>query len=115
MSMEARSQAQSQQLWQQQMQSYSDKLAQTQSFEIAGRITKLTGLVMEAVGIRLPVGSACTVPLGEGSKVDAEVVGFDGERLLLMPQSSVDGIRSEEHTSELQSLMRTSYAVFCFT
>src|SRR3546814_1253749 len=24
-----------------------------------------------------------------------------------------DGIRSEEHTSELQSLMRNSYAVFC--
>src|SRR3546814_8251109 len=24
-----------------------------------------------------------------------------------------DGIRSEEHTSELQSLMRTSYAVLC--
>src|SRR3546814_8006107 len=24
------------------------------------------------------------------------------------------GIRSEEHTSELQSLMRISYAVFCF-
>src|SRR3546814_10592706 len=26
---------------------------------------------------------------------------------------SFDGIRSEEHTSELQSLMRNSYAVFC--
>src|SRR3546814_10307526 len=26
---------------------------------------------------------------------------------------NVSGIRSEEHTSELQSLMRTSYAVFC--
>src|SRR3546814_5543563 len=26
-----------------------------------------------------------------------------------------DGARSEEHTSELQSLMRISYAVFCFT
>src|SRR3546814_3616872 len=25
----------------------------------------------------------------------------------------VDAIRSEEHTSELQSLMRSSYAVFC--
>src|SRR3546814_3485392 len=25
----------------------------------------------------------------------------------------VEGLRSEEHTSELQSLMRTSYAVFC--
>src|SRR3546814_7029889 len=28
---------------------------------------------------------------------------------------SADRTRSEEHTSELQSLMRTSYAVFCLT
>src|SRR3546814_5977051 len=27
--------------------------------------------------------------------------------------SSTAGVRSEEHTSELQSLMRSSYAVFC--
>src|SRR3546814_3523161 len=27
--------------------------------------------------------------------------------------ASAQGIRSEEHTSELQSLMRISYAVFC--
>src|SRR3546814_7914141 len=27
--------------------------------------------------------------------------------------ASLDGHRSEEHTSELQSLMRISYAVFC--
>src|SRR3546814_3611037 len=27
--------------------------------------------------------------------------------------ASVQGARSEEHTSELQSLMRISYAVFC--
>src|SRR3546814_7152078 len=29
--------------------------------------------------------------------------------------ADADGIRSEEHTSELQSLMRTSYAVLMFT
>src|SRR3546814_8764243 len=37
-------------------------------------------------------------------------------RLLLHRQVEVDRIikrRSEEHTSELQSLMRSSYAVFC--
>src|SRR3546814_4359489 len=28
-------------------------------------------------------------------------------------QTLMDAIRSEEHTSELQSLMRISYAVFC--
>src|SRR3546814_10599276 len=29
------------------------------------------------------------------------------------PTSLLSGARSEEHTSELQSLMRISYAVFC--
>src|SRR3546814_4459976 len=29
------------------------------------------------------------------------------------PARQISGKRSEEHTSELQSLMRTSYAVFC--
>src|SRR3546814_4187690 len=28
-------------------------------------------------------------------------------------RNSLDALRSEEHTSELQSLMRISYAVFC--
>src|SRR3546814_5230419 len=30
-----------------------------------------------------------------------------------MNESELLGVRSEEHTSELQSLMRISYAVFC--
>src|SRR3546814_5854488 len=34
-------------------------------------------------------------------------------RLILMLLVTVRGSRSEEHTSELQSLMRISYAVFC--
>src|SRR3546814_5026130 len=33
--------------------------------------------------------------------------------LQLEPQIRLFGLRSEEHTSELQSLMRISYAVFC--
>src|SRR3546814_1403888 len=38
-------------------------------------------------------------------------VGFDGWKL--MPRVLAPAVRSEEHTSELQSLMRISYAVFC--
>src|SRR3546814_4404054 len=36
-------------------------------------------------------------------------------RVIMGPQNGIyiDDIRSEEHTSELQSLMRISYAVFC--
>src|SRR3546814_6767952 len=47
----------------------------------------------------------------------AETIGSDLVRRLgaldLGALRAVDGERSEEHTSELQSLMRISYAVFC--
>src|SRR3546814_5057785 len=36
-----------------------------------------------------------------------------GERLVNHKEHFVETDRSEEHTSELQSLMRISYAVFC--
>ncbi len=81
-----------QQRWRNHIRDCKEILRIVEPLEIAGRIVKLTGLVMEAVGIKLPIGSACYVPLAEGRRVEAEVVGFDGERMLLMPQSSVDGI-----------------------
>ncbi len=81
-----------QQSWQNYMRDCSEILNIVEPFEISGRITKVTGLVMEAVGMRLPIGSACNVPLQDGRKVEAEVVGFDGDRLFLMPQSNVEGI-----------------------
>src|SRR3546814_1791629 len=37
---------------------------------------------------------------------------FSDDPLQLRQWTVIDGQRSEEHTSELQSLMRTSYAVF---
>ena len=59
---------------------------------VSGRVTRVTGLVMEAVGLRLAVGSACTIPLPNGSRIEAEVVGFANDKLYLMPQSEVEGI-----------------------
>src|SRR3546814_4041713 len=37
------------------------------------------------------------------------------QRDVEIPPAVQDGVRSEEHTSELQSLMRSSYAVCCLT
>src|SRR3546814_9151237 len=39
--------------------------------------------------------------------------GLSGGRTIVRPTVSSPLVRSEEHTSELQSLMRISYAVFC--
>jgi flagellum-specific ATP synthase len=57
-----------------------------------GRLTRVAGLVMEATGLKLPLGSVCTVEQREGGTVEAEVVGFAGERLFLMPVSDISGV-----------------------
>jgi flagellum-specific ATP synthase len=61
-------------------------------FAVSGTITRVAGLVMEAVGLRLAVGSSCAIFLSNGHSVSAEVVGFSGERLFLMPSSDVYGL-----------------------
>ena len=60
-----------------------------------GRLTRAVGLVLEAVGLRLPVGSDCLIELPPGyaqRTTEAEVVGFAGDRLFLMPQNEVAGL-----------------------
>jgi flagellum-specific ATP synthase len=78
--------------WHAYLRDCSALAALTESMLVSGRVTRVAGLVMEAVGLKLAVGSACTVPLPNGTRLEAEVVGFDGERLFLMPQSDVEGI-----------------------
>jgi flagellum-specific ATP synthase len=78
--------------WQAYLQDCSELLAIAEPMLVSGRVTRVTGLVMEAVGLKLPVGSACTIPLPNGSQLDAEVVGFSGDHLFLMPQSDIEGI-----------------------
>ena len=57
-----------------------------------GRLTRVTGMVMEASGLKLATGVSCRVTVPGGQQVDAEVVGFSGERLFLMPSADVYGL-----------------------
>ncbi|MCL2591355.1 MAG: flagellar protein export ATPase FliI [Betaproteobacteria bacterium] len=61
-------------------------------FQNAGRLTRVNGLVMEASGLRLPLGSGCRVMAPGGGTVEAEVVGFSGEKLFMMPTDNVFGL-----------------------
>src|SRR3546814_4310902 len=45
--------------------------------------------------------------------VDARQEALTGQRLAIQSKTLIPALRSEEHTSELQSLIRISYSVFC--
>ena len=78
--------------WQSYLRDCSAVLALTEPMQVSGRVTRVTGLVMEAIGLKLAVGSACSIPLPGGTRIEAEVVGFDDDKLFLMPQSDVEGV-----------------------
>ena len=51
--------------------------------KVSGRLASFDGLLMEAVGLTLPVGTVCQVG-DRASGVEAEVIGFRNGRTLLM-------------------------------
>jgi flagellum-specific ATP synthase len=80
--------------WQAQLQACMRRVSATDSWHISGRVTRATGLVLEATGLRLAVGAACKIEISPGQNLwaDAEVVGFHGQTLYLMPQSDISGL-----------------------
>jgi len=59
---------------------------------VCGRLTRVAGLVLEASGLRLPVGSVCAIGPDKGPQVEAEVVGFSDDRIFLMPLTETAGL-----------------------
>ena len=69
--------------------------AQPQPLQTVGTLLRVTGIVLEAAGVRVPVGSVCQVVCpgqAPASEVLAEVVGFNGDRAFLMPMSELHGL-----------------------
>ena len=57
-----------------------------------GVLRRAVGLTLEAVGCEAPLGASCKVEVVDGGWVDAEVVGFAGERTYLMPSAELHGL-----------------------
>ncbi len=78
--------------WRARLEEQGGRLAHRPPLLVCGRLTRVAGLVMEAVGLKLALGSGCRVLLPHGASVEAEVVGFSGEKLYLMPAGDVHGL-----------------------
>jgi len=81
-------------LWSRFMDDALQRVAGAGALEVRGTLTRLTGLVLEAVGIRVPVGSQCHVTMDGHPDVLVEVVGFSNDRAYLMPAGDVHGLQS---------------------
>ncbi len=79
------------QRWRSFLQDSQESVMQGKPLLVSGRLTKVTGLVMEAVGLKMAVGGTCVIEL-PNNRVEAEVVGFSGEKLFLMPENDVHGL-----------------------
>ncbi|WJV60937.1 flagellar protein export ATPase FliI [Pectobacteriaceae bacterium CE70] len=81
--------------WLSSLDSLEKRISCTPSIRRYGRLTRATGLVLEATGLHLPLGATCFIERQNGSQVDeveSEVVGFNGQQLFLMPLEEVEGI-----------------------
>ncbi len=58
---------------------------------VAGRLVRVVGLTLEAVGVKAHVGSQCLVETSQGDLI-AEVVGFEQDKTYLMPEQSLQGV-----------------------
>ncbi len=89
--------------WQACLQDNQEIIAQSKLLLISGRLTKVTGLVMEAVGLKMAVGSTCVIEL-PNNRIEAEVVGFSGEKIFLMPENDVHGLTPGARVVPLEPL-----------
>ena len=59
---------------------------------VEGTLTRMVGLTLEAAGCEAAVGDRCDIFSSAGTRIEAEVVGFAGPRLFLMPSSAAHGL-----------------------
>lgn len=84
--------------WHGALRSVRSRVSGVPGHQVNGRITRATGLILEAVGIRLPLGSGCLIDIseqtgdGEAQVAEAEVVGFGAGKLYLMPRTEMEGL-----------------------
>jgi len=88
------------------LQACGQRAAGVNPLQTRGKLTRVAGLVLETVGLKLAVGSTCLIEHREAGSVEAEVVGFSGERLFLMPVSDVHGLTPGASVTPLEPLAR---------
>ena len=79
-------------LWSQGLARYQFRAQSLLPPPVEGTLTRVVGLTLEAAGCEAAVGDRCDLVSTLGGRIEAEVVGFAGERLFLMPTADAHGL-----------------------
>jgi len=71
---------------------FRDLLREAARPRYRGQVERVSGVVLEAVGVPAAIGELCRIERGPLGILDAEVVGFRGDRTLLMPLGDLAGV-----------------------
>lgn len=79
-------------VWLERIKPYRQRLGAPPELIVEGKLIRMVGLTLEAEGCRAPIGSLCHLETASGKVIRAEVVGFSGKRLFLMPTGDTHGL-----------------------
>ncbi len=79
-------------IWIERLREYGKRLGDSRGLIVEGRLTRMVGLTLEAIGCRAAIGGRCDVVSSNGVQIEAEVVGFGEESLYLMPTGDIHGL-----------------------
>ncbi len=70
-----------------------DSILKNEDFiKIYGKVTEVTGTIIEGIGPGVSIGTVCSIINENDESVRAEVVGFRGNKVLLMPYTDIKGL-----------------------
>ena len=72
---------------------YKKAVQECRPIQLEGKVVKAAGIVAEANGPGLSVGSLCAIKNPDGPDITAEVIGFKGQRVIIMPFGEMRGIQ----------------------
>jgi flagellum-specific ATP synthase len=99
--------------WIASLKPYTDRLVEMPELIVEGKLSRMVGLTLEAVGCRAPIGSRCRIETKKGRSIEAEVVGFSGVHIFLMPTGELHGLEPDCRVIPMgkQSLARVGFGL----
>jgi len=71
---------------------YKSIIEEVDTIQFTGKVERIVGLTIESHGPEVQYGELCKIKIGEGEYLWAEVVGFNKNKVILMPIGEMKGV-----------------------